>query len=348
MNIELLVRKNILSLKPYSSARSSYLNGVLLDANENPLGSVIENDLQLNRYPDPNQMQVRKALSRYLGIEDKKLFIGVGSDEVIDLVIRIFCEPKKNNVVICEPTYGMYKVACDINEVKTVSVPLNKKFDIDVNTVFNSINPNTKLIFLCSPNNPTGNLLSLNKIVRIAKKFNGIIVVDQAYIDFADEKDKSIAGLLKYKNIILLRTFSKAWGLAGIRCGYAIADEEIIKLFFKIKSPYNLNKLTAEMIIKALRKESLKNRFIAEINYAKEYLIKELSKIEQIEKIYPSDANFILFKIKNATMVYQKLAESGVIIRNRGNQLNLKNCLRISVGTTSENKLFLSKLKKIL
>ncbi|PJA97140.1 MAG: histidinol-phosphate transaminase [Ignavibacteriales bacterium CG_4_9_14_3_um_filter_34_10] len=347
MNIKSLVRKNILDLKPYSSARSNHLEGVLLDANENPFGSVIENDLNLNRYPDPKQTEIRNVLSKYLSVNPENIFIGVGSDEVIDLAVRIFCEPQKNNVIICEPTYGMYKVACDINDISTVTVPLNLQYDIDVKKVLGSVTPDTKMIFFCSPNNPTGNLLSKKKIVQIAKKFNGIIIVDQAYADFSLE-DEDIQSLLRYKNIILLRTFSKAWGLAGIRCGYAIADLEIIQLFFKIKSPYNLNKLSSEVILKALKKKNIKQRFVAKINKEKKWLINNISPLQGIEKIYPSDANFVLFKVKNAKDIYEKLAEKGIIIRDRSNQLNLKNCLRISIGTPAENKLFLSELKKIL
>lgn len=347
MNIDKLVRSNILTLKPYTSARETHLSGILLDANENSFGSVITNNLELNRYPDPNQTEIRLALSKQLKIDFKNLFIGVGSDEVIDLTIRIFCEPALDEVIICEPTYGMYKVACDINNVKSRIVNLNEKFDVDIQGILNATNERTKIIFLCSPNNPTGNLLTTKKIIQIAKKFNGIIVVDQAYIDFAEEKN-SILDFLNYKNILLLRTFSKAWGLAGVRCGYAIASEKIINLFFKVKSPYNLNKLTANFVLKALKNVKKKNIFVQKIIQEKKKLIEEMNKIEGIEKIFPSDANFILFKVKNSKEIYDKLSAKGIIIRDRSNQINLEGCLRISVGKPKENKQFLRELKKIL
>ncbi len=347
--IEKLVRKNILKLKPYTSARDSFLEGILLDANENSFGSVIndEHNLQLNRYPDPAQNKLREKLADYLNVSTKNLFFGVGSDEIIDLLISIFCEPKKDTVIIPEPTYGMYKVACDVNDVKTISVPLNKNFQVDIKATLSSVQKNTKMIFLCSPNNPTANSLSKKGVIPILKNFKGIVVIDEAYIDFC-KNQSFISELKKYKNLVVIRTFSKAWGLAGIRCGYSIADEFITNLLFKIKAPYNLNKLTANAILSALSKVMQKNNFVKKLNSEKEKLINELKNIKEIQRIYPSDANFILFKIKNATKVYNKLASEGVIIRNRSNQLNLENCLRVSVGTPNENKKFIKALKIVL
>jgi histidinol-phosphate aminotransferase len=347
--IEKLVRKNILKLKPYTSARNSFLEGILLDANENSLGSVIkdEHNLQLNRYPDPAQNILRKKLANYLNVSTKNIFFGVGSDEIIDLLIRIFCDPKKDLVLIPEPTYGMYKVACDVNDVNTISIPLNKNFQIDVDTTLNAVKKNTKIIFLCSPNNPTGNLLSEKSVLEIAKNFNGIVVIDEAYIDFS-EKYSFISNLKNHKNLVIIRTFSKAWGLAGIRCGYSIADEFITSLLFKIKAPYNLNKLTANAILDALSKVKQKNKFAKKLNSERDKLVFQLKGIKQVQKVYKADANFILFKIKNATEVYNKLAKGGVIIRNRSNQLNLEDCLRVSIGTPQENKMFINKLKTIL
>lgn len=347
--IEKLVRKNILKLKPYTSARDSFLEGILLDANENSLGSVIkdEHNLQLNRYPDPAQNKLREKLAGYLNVSTNNLFFGVGSDEIIDLLIRIFCEPNKDSVVIPEPTYGMYKVACDINNVKTISVPLNKNFQVDVKKTLSFVNKNTKMIFLCSPNNPTSNLLSKKNVIRILKNFTGIVVIDEAYIDFC-EKQSFISELKMYKNLVIMRTFSKAWGLAGIRCGYSVSDEFTTNLLFKIKAPYNLNKLTANAILSALSRIKQKNNFVRKLNSEKEKLINELKNIKQIQKVYPSDANFILFKIKNASEIYNKLTSKGVIIRDRSNQLNLDNCLRVSVGTPTENEKFISTLNKIL
>lgn len=347
--IEKLVRKNILNLKPYTSARDSFLEGILMDANENSLGSVIkdEHNLQLNRYPDPAQNKLREKLADYLNVNTTNLFFGVGSDEIIDLLIRIFCEPKKDSVIIPEPTYGMYKVACDVNDVKTISIPLNRNFQIDVVKTLSVVKQNTKMIFLCSPNNPTGNLLSKKSVVKILKHFNGIVVIDEAYIDF--KEDKSFISLInKYPNLVITRTFSKAWGLAGIRCGYSIASEFITNLLFKVKAPYNLNKLTANAILSALSNVKKKNKFVEKLNSEREKLISELKQIKEIEKVLPTDANFITFKIKNADEVFAKLANEGVIIRNRSNQLNLENCLRVSVGTPSENKKFITMLKEIL
>jgi len=347
--IEKLVRKNILKLKPYTSARDSFLDGILLDANENSLGSVIkdEHNLQLNRYPDPAQNKLRTKLAEYLSVTPKNLFFGVGSDEIIDLLIRIFCDPKKDSVLIPEPTYGMYKVACDVNDVKVISVPLNKNFQLNVKAILDNIGKNTKLIFLCSPNNPTGNLLNKNSVLKIANNFNGIIVIDEAYIDF-NEDHSFISHFKNYKNIVIMRTFSKAWGLAGIRCGFSIADEFIINLLFKIKAPYNLNKLTAKAILEALSRVKQKNNFVSKLNSEREKLIEQLKQIKQVQKIYPTDANFILFRIKNATAIFNRLAAKGIIIRNRSNQLGLEDCLRVSIGTPNENQNFIKKLKEIL
>lgn len=347
--IKNLVRKNILKLTPYTSARDSFLEGVLLDANENSFGSVIkdEKQLQINRYPDPAQNEVREKLSEYLNVQKEKLFFGVGSDEIIDLLIRIFCAPGKDSVLIPVPTYGMYKVACDVNDIKIFTVPLKKNFQLDVKAILNNVKKNTKIIFLCSPNNPTGNILDKKDVVKILKLFNGIVVVDEAYIDF-NEENSLLSEISKYKNLVITRTFSKAWGLAGIRSGYSISNEFITNLLFKIKAPYNLNKFTADAIIEALSNIKKKNNFVKKLNTEKEKLIKELGSIKQIQKVFPSDANFILFKIKNANDVYKKLTEEGIIIRNRSNQPLLENCLRVTVGTPKENNKFIKTLKSIL
>jgi len=343
-----LVRKNILKLKPYTSARDSFLNGILFDANENSLGSVINgNKLELNRYPDPAQNKVRNKLAKYLNIEKEKLFIGVGSDEIIDLLIRIFCNPGIDSILITEPTYGMYKVTSEVNDVKIISVPLNKSFQLDVMKTMEKVQKNTKIIFLCSPNNPTGNLLKKKSILKIVKHFNGIVVVDEAYIDFSNDSSL-ISEIKNYKNLVILRTFSKAWGLAGIRAGFSISDKFITNLLFKIKAPYNLNKLTSNIIIEAIANKKSKDKFVEKLNSEKIKLIKQLKDIKEVQKVFPSDANFILFKIKNATTIYNKLATKGIIIRNRSNQLGLENCLRVSVGTSKENKKFIKNLKEVI
>lgn len=347
--IEKLVRKNILKLEPYTSARDSFLEGILMDANENSFGSVIKDEkhLQLNRYPDPTQNKLRESLSAHLGIDSKNLFFGVGSDEIIDLIIRIFCEPQKDSVLIPIPTYGMYQVASEVNDVNVITVPLNKKFQLDVKSTLAAVNKKTKIIFLCSPNNPTGNLLNKKKVIQILQKFNGIVVVDEAYIDFC-ETGSLVSEINEYRNLIITRTFSKAWGLAGVRCGYSIADEFIIKLLFKIKAPYNLNKLTLHVIMEALGRVKTKNNLVKKINFEREKLIAELKEIKEIKKIFPTDANFITFRINNATEVFNKLVDRGIIIRNRSKELNLHNCLRVSVGKPNENELFIKKLKEII
>uniref|UniRef100_A0A7V3E6H0 Histidinol-phosphate aminotransferase n=1 Tax=Ignavibacterium album TaxID=591197 RepID=A0A7V3E6H0_9BACT len=347
MNPEKLVRKNILDLKPYTSARDKFQNGIFLDANENSFGSVIESEIEnLNRYPDPHQKQLRQALANFLKINEDKLFFGVGSDEIIDLAIRIFCEPKKSNVIIPQPTYGMYQVACDINEVKVKSVQLDSDFDIDVEAVIKAIDKNTRMIFLCSPNNPTGNLLSTERIKFLAENSNLIIFIDEAYIDF-DEDGSFIKHISKFKNVIISRTFSKAWGLAGVRCGYCIADDFIINLFFKVKAPYTINKLTANAILKALQKNETRLKLISKIIYERQKLFTELSLINSVEIIYPSNANFLLIKIKNTTEVFEYLNQKGIRVRMRKDDERLKDCLRITVGTPEENNLLITALKEM-
>lgn len=345
MEINSLVRENIKKLKPYTSARQGYLSGILLDANENSFGSVVESDLQLNRYPDPNQNILRDKLSDYLKIKKENLFVGVGSDEIIDLLVRIFCEPKIDNVIITEPTYGMYKVACDISNVETKTVPLNNEFQLDINSIKNSTDENTKLVFCCSPNNPTGNLLDKKDILETAKSINGLLIVDEAYVDFM-ESGSSIDLINEQNNIVVMRTFSKAWGLAGIRAGYCIADKSIIDYLFKIKSPYNLNKMTSDIILSALDNIEKKNYFIEQINQQKELLINQLKKNKYVDKIFPSDANFVLVKFKNGKYLYDELVKKGIILRDRSGQLNLQNCIRITIGNEEENNILIKELER--
>lgn len=348
MELEKLVRKNILELKPYTSARDKYQDGIFLDANENSFGSVIETDVKdLNRYPDPHQRELRTALSQLLKIDSNKIFFGVGSDEIIDLAIRIFCEPQKSNVIIAQPTYGMYHVACDINDVEVKAVQLDENFDIDVSAILDAVNEKTRMIFLCSPNNPTGNLLSKSKIKRLAKDFEGIIFLDEAYIDFT-EKDSLINDLPDFNNVIVSRTFSKAWGLAGIRCGYCIADQYIIDLFFKVKAPYSISRLTSDAVIKSIKNYDVRNQLIKKIISEKAKIIAELRELKFVEEIYHSDANFLLVKMQNASRVFNFLNEKGFRTRMRNDDSRLKDCLRITVGNSNENELLLSTLKELL
>jgi histidinol-phosphate aminotransferase len=349
MDIKTLVRKNILDLKPYTSARDNYSSGILLDANENSLGSVYEpmSHSELNRYPDPKQQNIRKCMSEYLSVNYENIFFGVGSDEIIDLLIRIFCDPGIDSVIIPEPTYGMYKVACDINNINVFSVSLTSSFQIDLDSIERCKTKNIKMIFLCSPNNPTGNILSKDDIIHLCNNFNGIVVVDEAYIDF--DPDYSVINEIKnHQNLVVLRTFSKAWGLAGIRCGFAISSEEIINLLFKIKAPYTICKLTNDTVLNALKNSSKKVTFVNDIRFERERVKLELEKIDEVDKVFDSNANFILFRCNEAKKVYEKLVTKGMIIRYRGNQMNLKNCLRVTIGTKDENNLFLSKLKEVI
>lgn len=345
-SIERLVRKNILNLKPYTSARDIYQDGIFLDANENSFGSVVNSIVKnLNRYPDPHQKELRNALSKMIGISFGKLFFGVGSDEIIDLLIRIFCEPGISNVIIPTPTYGMYKVACEINDIEARTVLLDNNFDLDVDKTLLAIDESTKMIFLCSPNNPTGNVISAEKIIALAKKINGIIFIDEAYIEFAEE-ESFLSHLNNFKNVIVSRTFSKAWGLAGVRCGYCIADELIIDLLFKVKAPYTINKLTSDIIIKALKRVNLKNDLIKKINMEKDRLILKLRELKYVEKIYPSDANFILIKIKNVKNVFDYLNQNKIRVRMRSDDTRLHDCLRITIGNRKENNLLIKLLKE--
>ncbi len=345
MNIENLVRKNILKLKPYTSARESHLSGILLDANENSIGSVVEYDgLKLNRYPDPNQNEIRESLSQLIAIPKENLFFGVGSDEIIELLIKIFCNPREDEAIICEPTYGMYKVCCDINDVEVNNVPLDSNYDIDLYSIKNSVSKKTKIIFLCSPNNPTGNLLSKEKIVKLANSVNSVVVVDEAYIDFAND-DGLIKEATQIPNLVVTRTFSKAWGLAGIRCGYAVANKEIINLLFKVKSPYNINKLTSDFILKALNNKSKHDYFVNEIIEERKRIESELKNISFIINVLPSNSNFISFKVEKPKEIFSYLESKGIIIRDRSNQFNFAGYLRVSIGAKKENDKFLNQLK---
>jgi len=349
MDIKKLVRKNILGLQPYTSARDLYSTGILLDANENSIGTTFSEieGLNLNRYPDPHQTNLRNVVAGYLAISERNLFFGVGSDEIIDLLIRIFCEPGKNKVLIPEPTYGMFKVAANINEVGVVSVLLNDEFQVDPEAIKKNITEEVKIIFLCSPNNPTGNILNKNDILSFCRNYNTIIVVDEAYIDFKPGSTL-IKEACSIPNLIVLRTFSKAWGLAGIRLGYCVADEKIIELLFKIKAPYNINSLTSYALAKAIKKKKTKDNYVNKIILQREMMKKELSKLPGIIKVFDSDANFLLIKCTDAGKIINGLVEKGIIIRDRSSQPKLENCLRISIGTSEQNRILLKALKEIV
>ena len=336
INIEKLLRKNIKDLLPYSSARDEYSGdiGIFLDANENSFGSIPKGEL--NRYPDPHQSEIKEKLSKIKKCNTENIFIGNGSDEAIDLLFRAFCEPGKDSALIMPPTYGMYKVAADINDINVIEVPLTDKFQIEIDEVINSITPNTKLIFICSPNNPSGNLLDKKSIKKILNIFNGIVVIDEAYIDFALQSSW-INELENYNNLVVLQTFSKAWGLANIRVGMAFADNQIISVLNKIKYPYNVNGISQQIIIEALdnveQKEIVSYKIIGE----RVKLTVALLDLPFVDLVHPSDSNFILASVNNAISVYNYLLDNKIIVRNRSNMIHCNECLRFTVGTEEEN-----------
>ena len=346
-DIRKLLRPNIAEIVPYSSARDEYTGkeGIFLDANENPIGSVANGDF--NRYPDPLQRAVKEKIARIKGVAPSKIFLGNGSDEPIDLLFRAFCEPQTDNVITLPPTYGMYRVCADINNVAVVQVPLiPETFDIDVAGVLNAVDTDTKIIWICSPNNPTGNLVSRKKVVEVIEKFNGIVVIDEAYIDFADEPS-FVEELNNYPNLVVLQTFSKAWGMAALRLGMAYASEEIINVLNNIKYPYNINIATQHLVLEALDKVADKDDMVAELMKQRSWLVDNLKDISFVEKIYPTDANFVLVKMKGARTVYEKLLKKLVIVRDRSKVTLCDDCLRITVGTASENEKLIEELKNL-
>jgi len=342
IDINTLVRKNVLSMKPYSSARDEFHGEaeIFLDANENPYPS------PYNRYPDPLQSKVKTKLAEIKGVEPGQIFLGNGSDEPIDLIIRAFCEPNQDSIMITEPTYGMYKVCAETNAVNVQQVLLTPDFDLDLDEVPNTFDATTKVIFLCSPNNPTGNVLSRNKITEVIKRFYGLVVIDEAYIDFTKSKS-FIYELKKYPNLIVLQTFSKAWGLAGLRLGMCYASEEIIGILNKIKYPYNVNVRTQELALEALENAYRKDIWVDEILKERGLLISQLKSLSMVEKIFPSNANFLLVRVKDAQSTYQYLMDNRIIVRDRSRVNLCYNCLRITVGTPEENKRLIEALKQI-
>ncbi len=336
-----LLRENIKNLQPYSCARDEFKGeaSVYLDANENPFNS------PFNRYPDPYQIEVKKSISKIKKITPEKIFLGNGSDEAIDLLYRAFCEPNHDNVVAIEPTYGMYKVCAEINAVDYRKVLLNENFDIEAYKIIDATNKNTKIIWLCSPNNPTGNSLNKEEILKLLQWFRGIVVIDEAYIDFSSS-DGYAEYLKKYPNLVILQTFSKAWGNAAIRLGMAFASPEIIQVLNKVKYPYNVNLLTQRHALFMLKEASKVKGWVNELLAERDILMNELEKIHCVIQIYPSDANFILVKVSAATNIYNDLIRRGIVVRNRSKISLCEDCLRITVGTSAENKKLLIELKK--
>jgi histidinol-phosphate aminotransferase len=336
-DLKKILRPHILTLTPYASARDEYegTEGIFLDANENPLGSITPD--AYNRYPDPYQRALKEKIAAIRNVAVQQIFLGNGSDEAIDLLIRATCSPQSDEIILLPPTYGMYEVSAAINDVRTVKVPLTPGFQIDLPNVLKAISVKSKLIFLCSPNNPTANLLKAEDIIAILENFPGLVVVDEAYIDFAPEHT-FVTKLSKFPNLVVMQTFSKAWGLAGLRLGMAFASGEIIHILNKLKSPYNINTLTQQLVEDSLANVSAKDEMAARILQDKQVLIKELSQLPVVQHIYPSDANFLLVKVTNARAMYQYLIEERIIVRDRSKVILCENCLRITVGTARENE----------
>ena len=342
MDIQKLLRENIRQLQPYSSARDEFKGeaSVYLDANENPYNS------PFNRYPDPLQWEVKGHISRIKNVPAENIFLGNGSDEPIDLLYRAFCEPRLDNVVAIEPTYGMYKVSAAINDIEYRKVLLDENFQFSTEKLLSASNLYTKIIWLCSPNNPTGNSLNRNEVISLLKSFEGIVVLDEAYIDFASESSFS-EFLTQYPNLVILQTFSKAWGNAAIRLGMAFASIEIIAVLNKIKYPYNINILTQKHAINALKSPDLVKEWVKILLAERNVLISSLKKLPMVVHVYPTDANFVLVKVSNANATYHQLVDKSIIVRNRNSVTLCNDCLRITVGTPEENKILLEELKKL-
>jgi len=346
MNFDLnnLVRDNVKNLLPYSSARDEYKTDgeamIFLDANENPY----ENGL--NRYPDPQQILLKSKISEIKQVPEKQMLLGNGSDEVLDLIFRAFCEPGTDNVISLPPTYGMYKVLSEINNVENREVLLTSEFEPDVEAILKAVDANTKLLFLCSPNNPSGNSFNAELVKKLLESFNGLVVIDEAYIDFSDVAGWS-QSLDTYPNLIITQTFSKAFGMAGIRLGMLFASKKIIKILNRIKPPYNVNELTQQRALRGLRNYSEIKKQVIDIKNERERLSKALVQLKYVSKIYPSDANFLLIKVDDADQKYMELIGKGIVVRNRSKQPLCENCLRITVGTALENQNLLKAFKEL-
>ncbi|MEA9415678.1 histidinol-phosphate transaminase [Flavobacterium sp. PL02] len=342
-DINNLIRDNVKQLKPYSSARDEFedfdtADMVFLDANENPF----ENGV--NRYPDPQQNGVKQVLAKQKGINLNQILLGNGSDEVLDLLFRAFCEPKKDNIISLPPTYGMYSVLANINDVENKEVLLSEDFQPKVDQILEAVNANTKILFLCSPNNPTGNSFSDESVVALLQNFKGLVVIDEAYIDFS-KKESWINELDEYPNLVITQTLSKAYGLAGIRLGICYASAAVISVLNKIKPPYNVNELTQQRAGLRLKETAKINTEIAAIIAQREQLLKVLLNVKFVEKIYTTEANFILVKVDDANKRYDELIAKGIVIRNRTTQPLCENCLRLTIGTEAENKKLIEALK---
>ena len=344
-NLNNLIRENIKSLKPYSSARDEYKDVttdemIFLDANENPF----ENGV--NRYPDPQQNNVKDLLSEIKGVAKENILLGNGSDEVLDLIFRAFCEPNKDNIITLPPTYGMYDVLANINAIENKRVLLTEDFQPKVEHILEAVNTNSKILFLCSPNNPSGNSFSSESIEKLLNSFKGLVVIDEAYIDFSEQKSW-IEKLEEFPNLVITQTLSKAYGLAGIRLGVCYASVEVIAVLNNIKPPYNVNELTQQKALERLLKIDEVKKEVSEIMNQRDLLLESLKEVNFINTIYPTDCNFVLVKVDDATKRYNQLIKKGIVIRNRTTQPLCENCLRFTIGTEIENKKLLQVLKEI-
>ena len=341
-SLEELTRPNIWSLAPYSSARNEYAGRearVFLDANENPYNA------PYNRYPDPLQLELKAAIAKVKGVPAQCIFVGNGSDEAIDLPYRCFCEPGVDNVVAIEPTYGMYKVCADINNVEYRPVLLDEHYQITADKLLAATDAHTKIIWLCTPNNPTGNCLVREEVIKVIENFDGLVIVDEAYSDFSSQKPLR-AELAKYPNLIVLNTMSKAWGCAAIRLGMAFASKEIIDIFNKVKYPYNVNLLTQQQALEALKDPFEVDQWVKVLLQERVRMMEAFRELPICEQVYPTDANFFLAKMTDATKIYNYLVDQGIIVRNRTRVQLCQNCLRITIGTKSENNELVAALRQ--
>ncbi|MFW5656555.1 MAG: histidinol-phosphate transaminase [Bacteroidota bacterium] len=342
INIDGLLRKNIRNLKPYSSARNEYKgnDAVFLDANENPFNN------PYNRYPDPLHLKVRQKLASRKGVGIDNIFLGNGSDEAIDLLIRAFCEPGQDSILSVDPTYGMYKVCADINNIFYDEVKLTPEFQLDIPGLVDAFKSTSKLVFICSPNNPTGNSMRINDMMQLVDSFHGLVVIDEAYIDFSSQ-ESMLKQVRANNNLVILQTFSKAWGLAGIRFGMAYAHKDIIDVLYKIKYPYNLNAVTQKIALEYLDKQEEKQKWVKEILMERQRLREELTGQPCVNEILPSDANFLMVRVDDAGKIYKHLINKKIIIRDRSKVTLCEGCLRITVGNKQENNAFLSAFKEV-
>ncbi|MBS1487336.1 MAG: histidinol-phosphate transaminase [Bacteroidetes bacterium] len=336
-----LIRPNIQSITPYSSARDEFEGDarIFLDANENPFAG------EYNRYPDPHQKELKRKLAIIKNISENQLFIGNGSDEAIDLLFRAFCIPSVDEVIIPQPTYGMYSVSAHIQDVKIKSPTLTRDFDLDIDQILSQVTSRTKLIFLCNPNNPTGNKLNSDRITQLLQQFSGLVIIDEAYIDFSPSFSW-VTQLSQFSNLVVLQTLSKAWGLASLRLGLCMATPEIISILNKIKPPYNISGIAQQAALRALEQVDEKEKAVKEILLQRTLLEKELTLLPQTIQVYPSEANFILVKMTDASGIYKKLIAKGIVVRNRSNVILCSHCLRITVGTAEENEQLINELKQ--